>query len=98
MWRGAGYAARSAATIALIAPAMADEGEGARAQYDLGQATISMMLAATDLGIGSGHAWVADQHLAWLVLGFPPDRFCAYLIVRGYPADRPLSPIRSAQC
>jgi hypothetical protein len=30
-------------------------------QYDLGQATMSMLLAATDLGIGSGHSAVGDQ-------------------------------------
>jgi hypothetical protein len=28
-------------------------------QYDLGQATMSIMLAAADLGIGSAHAAVA---------------------------------------
>jgi nitroreductase len=26
-------------------------------------------------------------------LGFPEDRFLAYLIALGYPADRPLAPI-----
>jgi hypothetical protein len=29
--------------------------------YDFGQATATMMLIATDLGIGSGHSAVADQ-------------------------------------
>jgi hypothetical protein len=27
------------------------------------------------------------------VLGFPEDRFCAFLIALGYPADRPLTPV-----
>ena len=52
-----------------------------------------MMLTAADLGIGSGHSAVIDQHQAQLVLGFPDDHFCAYLIALGYPADRPLRPI-----
>ncbi len=51
------------------------------------------MLAAADLGIGSGHTAVEDQALAREILGFPEDRFCAYLIPLGYPADRPLQPI-----
>lgn len=61
--------------------------------YDLGQATMSMMLAAADQGIGSGHAAVRDQELARRLLGFPEDRQLAWLIAFGYPADRPLRPI-----
>ena len=94
VWRGAGHVARSAATIALLAPVPADERQRDWVQYDLGQATMSIMLAAADLGIGSGHSAVADQRLAGQVLGFPDDRFCAYLIALGFPADRPLTPIR----
>ena len=45
------------------------------------------------LGIGSGHASVADQELARQLLGFPAERFLAYLIALGYPADRPLAPL-----
>jgi nitroreductase len=52
-----------------------------------------IMLAATDLGIGSGHSAVSDQDLARSLLGFPEDRYLAYLIALGYPADRPLKPI-----
>ena len=91
-WQGAGHVARSAAAIALVAPVR----EGERrdwVQYDLGQATMCMMLAAADLGIGSGHAAVADQGLAGELLGFPDDRFCACLLALGYPARRPLAPI-----
>ena len=39
--------------------------------YDFGQATANMMLAAADLGIGSGHSSVSDQGQAQRVLGFP---------------------------
>jgi nitroreductase len=91
VWRGGGHVAGSAATIALIAPA-ADERQ--RARFDLGQATMSIMLAAASLGIGSGHSSVGDQQLAREVLGFPEDRTCAFLIPLGYPAGRPLTPVR----
>ena len=74
-WRGAGHVARSAAAIALIAPRSNDQRERESIQYDLGQATMSIMLAATDLGIGTGHAAVEDQALAQSVLGFPDDRY-----------------------
>jgi nitroreductase len=95
VWRGAGHVARSAATIALILPLTDDAGQRDRAQYDLGQATMAMLLAAADLGIGSGHAAVADQDQARSVLGFPEDRYAAYLIDLGYPAVRELTPIRN---
>jgi nitroreductase len=91
VWRAAGPVAQSAATIALIAPA-ADERR--RAQFDLGQATMSMMLAAAGLGIGSGHSAVGDQELARRLLGFPEDKACAFLVTLGYPAGRPLAPVR----
>jgi len=93
VWRGAQHVARSAATIALVAPDMADAHRRESIQYDLGQVTMAMMIAAADLGIGSGHAWVSDQQLARDILKFPQDRFCAWLIALGYPADRPLRPI-----
>jgi nitroreductase len=51
-------------------------------------------LAAADLGIGSCHAGVADLPLARELLGFPEDRDWALLISLGYPADRPLVPVR----
>lgn len=93
VWRGAGHVADSAATIALVTPIAGDEGEARSIAYDLGQLTMSVMLAAADLGIGSGHASVADQPRAREVLGLPTDRLCAYLIALGYPAERPLRPI-----
>jgi nitroreductase len=90
---GAGYVSGAAATIALIVPTPDGERARDRTHYDLGQATMSIMVAAADLGIGSGHAGVADQLRARKVLGFPEDRFCPYLIALGYPADGPLVPI-----
>ncbi len=93
VWRGAFSVATSAATIALVA-AVADPDRRELLQFDFGQATMAMMLAATDLEIGTGHAVVADQDLARTVLGLPDDRFAAYLITVGYPADRPLRPMQ----
>ncbi len=93
VFRGAGHVAGSAATIAVIGPAA--DNEFHRAQFDLGQATMAMTLAAADLGIGSCHAGVADMRLARDLLGFPADRDWALLVSLGYPADRPLAPIRN---
>ena len=62
-------------------------------QNDLGQATMMMMLAATDLGIGTAHAAVTDQDQARKVLGLPDDKFLAYLLALGHPKDRALKPI-----
>jgi len=93
VWQGARHVANSAATIALVAKVQTDADGRVRLEYDLGQATAFMMLAATDLGIGSAHSAVTDQDQAQRVLGFPPGYFCAYLIPLGYPADRPLRPI-----
>ena len=89
----AGHVAGSAASIALVAPRSEDARTRDLIQYDLGQATMSTMVAAADLGIGSAHAGVHDQELARRLLGFPEDRFCAWLISLGLPADRPLTPI-----
>jgi nitroreductase len=92
VWRGAGHVARSAATVALILPDVEERRE--TLFFDAGQAVLSMMIAAADLGIGSGHAAVADQELARRVLGLPADRICAHLVPLGYPAERALRPLR----
>jgi nitroreductase len=94
VWRGAGAVPGSAATIALIAPETDDPRTRESVNYDLGQVTMSMMLAAADLGVGSGHSAVSDQDLARTVLGLPADRVCAWLVTLGYPVDRPLAPMR----
>ena len=94
IWRYAAHVAGSAATIALVMPTSEDRDERDIMQYDLGQATMSIMLAAADLSIGSGHASVDDQALARRILGLPEDRECPVLIALGYPADRPLAPMK----
>lgn len=92
-WRYAAHVASSAATVALLIPTSDERDERDTYWYDIGQVTMSIMLAAADLGIGSGHASVGDQALARRVLGLPEDRECAMLVALGYPADRPLEPI-----
>jgi len=94
IWRYAAHVGTSAATIALVTPVSDDRDERDTFQYDIGQATMSIMLAAADLGIGSGHASVGDQALARRILALPDEREVAILVALGYPADRPLTPVR----
>jgi nitroreductase len=93
VFAGAYHVAAAAAAIAIVGP-VADN-PYRRAQFDLGQAAMSMALAAADLGIGSSHAGVADLALARRVLRLPEDRDWAILMSLGYPADRPLAPVRN---
>jgi nitroreductase len=95
VWRYGRHVASSAATIALVTAKAEDPHERESIAFDLGQAAMSMMIAAADLGIGSGHSSVQDQELARELLGFPPNRECNYLIALGYPADHALKPLRA---
>jgi nitroreductase len=52
VWVGAGHIATSAATIALVARIYDEPREASLVQYDLGQLTMSIAIAAADLGIG----------------------------------------------
>ncbi len=94
VWVGAGHIASAAAAIALVVPVPPDERRKLTDQYDVGQATMAMMIAATDLGIGTGHSSVGDQEKARAILGVPDDHLVAFMLGIGYPADRPLTPIR----
>jgi nitroreductase len=93
VWRGAGHIASAPAAIALVVPQPTDERTKIIDQYDLGQATTAMTIAATDLGIGTGHSSVGDQEKARAILGVPDDHVVSFLLGIGYPADRPLKPI-----
>ena len=93
VWMGARHLARARAAIVMVLPDPKNDPNAVMNQYDLGQATMAMMLAATDLGIGSGHSAVEDQEACRRILGVPGDRVCAYMMALGYPADRPLKPI-----
>ncbi|GAB3035920.1 nitroreductase family protein [Mycobacterium bourgelatii] len=94
VWRGAGHIASAAAAIVLVVPVPPDDRRRLTDQYDVGQATMAMMIAATDLGIGTGHSSVGDQDKARSILGVPDDHLVAFMLGVGYPADRPLTPIR----
>ena len=93
VWQGARHIAGAAAAIALVIPEPPDERSKVVDQYDLGQATYAIMVAAADLGIGTGHSSVGDQDKAREILGVPADHDVAFMIGVGYPADRPLKPI-----
>jgi nitroreductase len=93
VWQGARHVAGAAAAIAIVAPRADDDATRQSIQYDLGQLTMVMMLAAAAMGIGTAHSAVMDQRLARELLGFPEDHFLAWLMSLGYPADRPLTPI-----
>ena len=83
----------AAAAISIVAPVPQDDRQSALLQFDLGQATYAMTVAAADLGIGTGHAAAADQEQARAVLGLPEGRFLAFVLSVGYPAYRPLAVI-----
>ena len=87
------HVATAKAAIVLVLPEPENERYASLDQYDLGQATMAMMLAAADLGIGSGHASVGDQEACRQLLAVPADHTCEYILALGYPADRPLQPI-----
>ena len=93
VWTGARHLATAKAAIVLVLPEPESERYRLIDQYDLGQATMAMMLAATDLGIGSAHSAIGDQEACQRIVGSPPDRICAYMLGFGYPAERPLQPI-----
>jgi nitroreductase len=95
VWRYGRHVASSAATVALVTPQGDDVRERESIAFDLGQAVMSMMIAAADLGIGSCHSSVRDQDLARRLLGYGQDRRCDYLVALGYPADRPLKPVKA---
>lgn len=94
VWDFGGHIAGAAAAIGLVIDDYQEAREREIAAYDLGQASLQMMLAAADLGIGSGHSAVGDQDLARRLLGLPQTKLLKYVLDFGYPADRPLKPIK----
>ncbi len=95
VWRGAAHVAGAAAVIVCLGPVLDDARQKEWLQYDHGQATMSMAIAAADLGVGSSHAAVADQELArspaWGSLRIASP--CSLLSL-GYPDERPLVPLQ----
>jgi nitroreductase len=95
VWQGGGHIAGAAAAVVIVVDTEASEQISAVTYYDIGQATLQMMVVAADLGIGSGHSSVGDQDLARSILGLPQSKLARYIIDFGYPADRPLKPIKN---
>jgi nitroreductase len=93
VWQGARHIAGAAAALALVIPQYDDDHARLVSYYDLGQATYAIMLAATGVGVGTGHSSVGDQEAARSILSVPSDHDVAFLIGLGYPADRPLRPV-----
>jgi nitroreductase len=94
VWQSARHVASSAATVVVVIPVSSDARSRELDQFDAGQAVMAMMIEASDLGIGSGHASVGDQARARRILGLPDDQECACMVAFGYPADRPLAPLK----
>ncbi|HXW78783.1 MAG TPA: nitroreductase family protein [Acidimicrobiales bacterium] len=94
VWQGARHVASSAATVVVVIPASTTARDRELDQFDAGQAVMAMLIEASDLGIGSGHSSVVDQARARVILGLPEDREGACMVAFGYPADRPLAPIK----
>src|SRR3954454_9664727 len=94
VWQYAAFVAGDAAALVQLGPVPTSQTQRDWLQYDHGQATMAMMLAAADLGSGTGHAAVHDQDLARRLLGHPEDRFAVVLLGLGYPADGELRPLR----
>jgi nitroreductase len=92
LWQWGAHIRGAAAAIALLSPASSDPDARETFAFDLGQASMSMMLTAADLGIGSCHSSVGEQAEARTVLGSPADREAVILLSLGYPV-RPLTPI-----
>ena len=95
VWEWGQHVASSAATVVVVLPEPGNNQDIKLDQFDAGQAVMAMMLAAADLGIGSGHASVGDQAAARHILGVPESHLCAYMLALGYPADRPLLPVKA---
>ncbi|HEY7736831.1 MAG TPA: nitroreductase family protein [Candidatus Limnocylindrales bacterium] len=85
--RYAGQLAGAPAAIALVTPDPRGTERSLSLLFDLGMATANMMLAAWELGVGSCPITVYDADLVREILGYPPDRHCAFLLSLGYPAD-----------
>ena len=87
VWRGATHIPGSQATLVLTVPDPDEERFLVIDRYDLGQATMAMMVAAADLGIGSGHSSVGDQEAVRRITGMPDGHTAVAMIGLGYPAD-----------
>jgi nitroreductase len=83
----ADHLAGAAVGIALVTPNPEAADAPLSVMFDLGQAAAYMMLAASELGVGSVPATVYEHDLARRLLGYPDTHHCEYILSFGYPAD-----------
>ncbi|SRR5579875_63320 len=93
-WQWGRHVAGSAATVVVVVPVPATSRDAELDMFDAGQAVMAMMLAAADLGIGSGHASVGDQAQLRRLLGVPESHQGVCMVALGYPAGQPLAPLK----
>ncbi len=93
VWRGGAHIAGAAAAVVLVTENSEDPATRESVRYDLGQASLQMMVTAADLGIGSGHSAVGEHDLARELLGLPETHSASMIIDFGYPAGGALRPI-----
>lgn len=93
VWRGAAHIADAPVALGVVAPFSDELRENGSINFDLGQAVMSMMIAAADLGIGSRHASVEDYAMGARILGLPAGMRLTWLFGLGYPGDRPMKVI-----
>lgn len=94
VWQGGKHIAGAAAAVGVVLPEPTDERMRVVDQFDAGQAVYAMMVVAADLGVGTAHSSVGDQEAAQRILGFPDGFFLATMFGLGYPAGRPIEPLR----
>jgi hypothetical protein len=82
VWRGGGHIAHAAAAVAVVIPDEQEPRARERNRFDIGQATMQMMIVAADLGIGCGHSAVGDQERARSVLGVLEGKLVAFVTPR----------------
>lgn len=78
------HVASSAFTVVLVAPETSE--------FDIGQASAYLQLAAVEYGVGSCVIVLHDHEAARAILGVPPELSCRWAITFGYPADAPHAP------
>lgn len=93
VWQGAAHIADAPVALGVVGPEVSESREFGSINFDMGQAVMSMMIAAADLGIGTRHASVLDYELAARLLELPTDKRLYWLFGLGYPGDRALKPV-----
>jgi nitroreductase len=85
--QGTAHVAVGPVTVALVGRE-AGNGEGERRlHFDLGQASMSMQVAASAVGLGTCPSVVVEHERASEVLGLDDGEVCLYLLTLGWPRE-----------